>query len=70
MKKLSKATLEALRAFHNALGTDAEDARNYYEERSEKWKEGDKGATYLAWVESLEAACDTLDELQPAPDEG
>lgn len=51
----------------------AEEARNYYDERSEKWQEGDAGTNYNEWVDALEAVefdeveLDLPDEL-PMPD--
>lgn len=32
----------------------ADEARTYYDERSERWQEGDAGSDYATWVETLE----------------
>lgn len=40
-----------LRLIYEEIG---EEARSYYDERSEKWQESDAGVTYNEWVEKLE----------------
>jgi len=43
--------LEEARSF---VGTIAEDMRGEFDEKSEKWQEGDKGQEVQAWVEAWE----------------
>jgi hypothetical protein len=38
---------------------------NYYDERSEKWQEGDAGQAYQSWMQLFEEQLDQVDE----PDE-
>ena len=45
--------LTELREIYRGIG---EEARDYYENRSERWQESDAGTDYLEWVEALEAA--------------
>jgi hypothetical protein len=39
----------------------ASSAREYYDGRSEKWQEGDKGVAYDEWVSKLEECADAYD---------
>jgi hypothetical protein len=45
--------LETLKAIYADIATEA---RDYYEERSEKWQEGEAGEQYSAWLDTLENA--------------
>lgn len=63
----------------------ADDQENYYDERSEKWQEGDNGSAYSEWKDSWgnefsevemefpdeleEPDCDAADDLETMPDE-
>jgi len=57
-----KAPLEAaLQAYQEATAGlkelyegIAQEAREYYDERSERWQEGEEGAAYNEWAEALE----------------
>lgn len=69
MKKLSKKLVDQMTAFLTELNDAAEEAREYYDSRSESWQDSDKGANYLAWVEQLEAAVEALDGVPESPDE-
>jgi hypothetical protein len=59
--------LDGLRGVYAEIG---EDARNYYDERSETWQESDTGSAYSEWVDTLESpdiedlALDFPDELE------
>lgn len=57
--------LEKVHAANEWRDGIASAAADYYEERSDKWKEGDAGGQYGAWVEALGnefAEPDSLDE--------
>lgn len=43
---------EALVAMTNFINECAEEISSYYEEKSEKWQEGDTGAAYAEWMEA------------------
>lgn len=40
------------------------DAQSYYDERSERWQEGDKGQAYYTWIDDIgtRASCLEVDE--------
>lgn len=64
---------DKLQAIKDVYEGIAEEARAYYDERSEKWQEGDAGTNYNEWIDTLEAVefdeveLDLPDEL-PMPD--
>jgi len=75
MESLKTAVSDAVETYNEKVGLlkgvyeeIGSEARDYYDERSEKWQEGDAGATYLEWVEALENP--DLDEIDfTEPDE-
>ncbi len=62
-----KETLDAAADFLDPL---AEEAQSFFDERSEKWQEGDAGCSYSAWAEALKDVADELRgvELELADD--
>lgn len=50
LKEAAVATLEALKEKLEELANNAEE---YYEERSEDWQESDNGNNYYAWFEEI-----------------
>ena len=63
LEKLQAPVKAAMTEFNNKLAElkdiykgIGEEARDYYENRSERWQEGDDGQNYLEWVEALEEA--------------
>lgn len=46
----------------SALDEAANDAESYYDERSEKWQEGEAGQLYSEWKDELANARDQLSE--------
>jgi hypothetical protein len=44
--------LDLLKGVYAEIG---EEARNYYDERSETWQESDTGTAYSEWVDQLES---------------
>lgn len=46
---------------HAILDDLASEAQNYYDERSDKWRDGDAGSEYQDWISNIEAARDTYD---------
>jgi chromosome segregation ATPase len=52
-------------ARHDAFGAlddICNEAQDYFDERSEKWQDGDKGDQYRDWISSLEEVRDHLDQ--------
>lgn len=63
---------EALAAFNQAieeyntwLGEVRADMECYYDERSERWQEGDAGDQYQTWIDAME----DLEEVDTEPEE-
>ncbi len=52
--------LAELKGIYEAAG---EEARNYYDERSERWQDSDVGIAYSEWADTLESP-DELDDLE------
>lgn len=68
MKKLSKKATNAIAEAEAALCEAVEIAQEYYDERTDKWRESEAGENYSAWLDSLQMAVDTLQELEPQPE--
>jgi hypothetical protein len=50
-----------------ALETIREELQVYYDARSEAWQQGDRAATLLEQIESLEQALEAMPPDEPAP---
>jgi uncharacterized protein YukE len=57
---------EELRTF---IGECAEEMSAYFDEKSEKWQEGEAGEAYAAWKDAWEAAAEFDDHDVREPDE-
>lgn len=68
MKKLSKKATNAIAEAEAWLCEAVEIAQEYYDERTDKWRESEAGENYSAWLDSLQMAVDTLQELEPQPE--
>ena len=62
MEPLKGAVENALSAYNNTVTTlkgvyeeIASEAREYYDDRTEKWQEGEAGQAYSEWVNQLES---------------
>lgn len=67
MKKLHKEDETLIEQAADALEAAAQEARDYFDEKSEKWQESDAGVSYSAWAEELENAADVLRSLPTSP---
>jgi hypothetical protein len=56
--------LKGLTDTYDELDGIADEERDYYEEKSDRWKEGDNGEAYLEVVDRLENARDGLDSVR------
>jgi hypothetical protein len=56
---------EAIGAANSLKSTLAESARGYFEEKSEKWQEGENGEKYASWIEALEEEIEPLEIEAP-----
>lgn len=59
-------TLEEVRNFADEVKSEAQD---YFDERSEKWQEGDKGQQYQEWINSMETVAELEDIETVEPDD-
>ena len=57
---------EAIGEFNSWVTELQEQMRDYFDERTEGWQEGEKGEQYQAWIESLDIE---VDEVDTEPDE-
>lgn len=71
------ADLNALVEEANGIREEIEaDAQSYYDEKSEKWQEGDRGSAYSEWIsawqneveEIEEVALDTIARVEDVPE--
>lgn len=59
--------IEALNAFREERNGEAQ---SYYDDKSERWQESDRGNAYAAFVGEWEVECPTVDEVEePSFDE-
>lgn len=56
----------AVEKANSFLGELASDAQNYFDERSEKWQEGDAGDQYNSWKEQFEDEVEEATFDEPA----
>jgi|SRR5215467_830978 len=56
---------EAVDAANQWRGDIASDMQNYYDERSEKWQEGDKGSAYSDWKDEWSEEFDQVELDKP-----
>ncbi len=63
---------EAVSSYNEAIAQASEfkeevysEAQEYYDERSEKWQESDKGQSYQEWIDEWEADLDEIEVEQP-----
>ena len=61
-----EALNEAIGEFNSWVTELQEQMRDYFDERTEGWQEGEKGEQYQAWIESLDIE---VDEVDTEPDE-
>ncbi len=58
---LSQKTNEQREIVYDVLSEYADDAEQYYDERSEKWRDSDVGQSFYDWKEEVSAAKDSFD---------
>lgn len=58
------ADLNAIVEEANSLREEIEsDAQSYYDEKSEKWQEGDRGSSYSDWISSWQNEVEEVEEV-------
>ena len=68
MKKLSAKCINALEEFRAELDDACDAAREYYDNKSEKWQASEIGENYGTWVDELEALYSELEAVRESPD--
>lgn len=66
--ELVAAYEEAREEARGILEDAANEAESYYDEKSEKWQEGDRGSAYYEWVQTLRQLADGMAEELELPD--
>jgi hypothetical protein len=67
--RLSAETVKAIDSLVDALRQEADDQRTLWDERSERWQEGDAGLAADNWIEEIEALADSLEDAPQQPEE-
>lgn len=62
MQRIIEQMAEHREAVREVLDDAASAAEEYYDERSEKWQEGDTGQAYTEWRDRLRELADAADE--------
>lgn len=65
--KLSKELAERIATLASDLRMEAQEHRDAWEEKSEKWQEGEKGSLTDGWIEELEELADNLENADEEP---
>lgn len=52
---------DVLQAIHDQLDDDRSEAQDYYDARTERWQESEKGEQYQEWLYRLEDVVNALD---------
>lgn len=80
MKKILQTDLEvltkgkdtlsdAITAMKEVLEKTIDRAQEYFDERSEKWQESEKGNAYQSWIDAMEEKLEALDSIESDIDE-
>jgi hypothetical protein len=65
--KLSDELSSDLARVASDLRMEAEQHRDAFDDRSEKWRESEKGSETEAWIDSLDELVDNLDNVDDEP---
>jgi len=61
--RLSDELAARISSLASDLGTEARELRDQWEERSERWQDGDRGTEVSAWIDELDDLAESLDSL-------
>jgi uncharacterized protein YukE len=61
LKDALNAANEVRQELYDVMDDICNTAEGYYDERSEKWQEGDAGSAYQSWITQLETSRDALE---------
>jgi hypothetical protein len=65
--QLSAKLFEQISTVTGALNDEIADLREAYDDRSERWREGDAGTDVAAWLDELDELAETLENLSSEP---
>lgn len=68
MDDVVRAINEKREELHELLDGAAGSAEEYYDEKSEKWQEGDRGSAYSDWKDELRRIADEVESEIEAPE--
>lgn len=66
--RLSPAVRDAVASLASDLTAEAEDHQSAWDDRSERWQEGEAGSSAAAWIESLGELADALESFPEEPE--
>lgn len=66
--KVSADLNKRIETLASDLRDAAEEFRNLYDERSERWQEGDAAMAADTWIESIENLADELENMPERPE--
>jgi hypothetical protein len=69
MKKLNKELTTKLDDLRGELDAAWQKAQDYFDEKSEKWRDSEYGFAYAAWMEQILELCNALKNLPYSPRE-
>lgn len=49
---------------HSFIEDISQEAQSEFDDKSERWQEGDRGSEVQEWIESLDNACSEMEELE------
>lgn len=70
MKKRIKKILDTLAAAQTELADIIQEREEIFENRSEKWQEGEKGEEYQGYTDSLQELSDNLEYAEELREQG
>ena len=68
VKKIEELS-EALACVRDELTIAASDAEGYFADKSDAWRESNRGSTYTQWADSIRNIADSVDTLRDELDD-
>lgn len=63
LQNLKDEAIDNLRVVQDRISHLAEEAQNYYDERSEKWQESENGEAYSEWISNIEYKASSIEDI-------
>lgn len=64
LTKLHSAVAEAITAYRNKLDEVYQEFNGDYDDKSEKWQEGEKGEAVKSWLDEMSEQLDVLENFE------